>query len=182
MLKISHKITGLNDLQKKIDKIEELQESQKKANDFIKNKVLQTLNEVMSSEIKSGTTNDDAISLYKSSNHIEDTANGFILYNNATIEANVKDKTPYPNGQFSIALAFEYGVGIIGQNTPDPYNKAWDYNVNNYNFGWYFKDTDGKYHETGGYKGFEIYRKVADIVNRQMNSWYKEYWLNEGGK
>lgn len=179
MLKVSSKIVGLKNLQKEINRVDKILEGQKELNNFIKNKVLQTLNEIMKSELIGGTTNDDAISLYKSSNHIEDTNNGFILYNDATIEANAKDNSKYPNGQFSIALAFEYGVGIIGQNTPDPYNKAWDYNVNNYNFGWSFRNKDGKVVNTGGYMGFEIYRKVADKVNKDLNSWYKEYQNKE---
>ena len=36
----------------------------------------------------------------------------------------------YPNG-FSIALAFEYGVGIVGQTNPVP--NAWEYNLKDYN-------------------------------------------------
>lgn len=182
MLKVSHNITGLINLQKEINRVNKILETQKDINNFIKEKVKQTLNEVMSDELKGGTTNDEAISLYISSNQIEDTSNGFILYNNATIDANTKEKSTYPNGQFSIALAFEYGVGIIGQNTPDPYNKAWDYNVNNYNFGWTFKNSKGEVVSTAGYMGFEIYRKVADKVNKNLSSWYKEYWKDEGGK
>ena len=182
MLKISHNITVLINLKKEINRVNKILETQIDINNFIKEKVKQTLNEVMSDELKGGTTNDEAISLYISSNQIEDTSNGFILYNNATIDANTKEKSTYPNGQFSIALAFEYGVGIIGQNTPDPYNKAWDYNVNNYNFGWTFKNSKGEVVSTAGYMGFEIYRKVADKVNKSLSSWYIEYWKDEGGK
>lgn len=152
-----------------------LMRSDKNFQEYIKDKCFKTLQKIVDNTLIGGTTNDDAIGLYKSSNHIQEIENGFIIYNDAKIEANTKDASNYPNGQFSIALAFEYGVGIIGQNTPNNDN-AWQYNINNYNFGWYFKDKDGKYHQTGGYTGFGIYRQTANEIEKNIQKWVKDYF------
>lgn len=181
MLKVSINSQGTKELEKHIKVVEKFLsiKGDSKFNQFIQEKVLQTLNQVMQSRLTGGTTNDDAISLYMNSNHIENTSNGFILYNDCSIPANSKYQDSYPDGQFSIALAFEYGVGIIGQNTDVERFIPWDYNVNDYNFGWFFKASDGKYHQTGGYTGFEIYRYTADEVERNLNKWVKEYYDKE---
>lgn len=176
MLKISTNVTGLNKLEKHIEFVQKLinMKTDKSFQKFIQNKCMETLNQVMNERLTGGTTNDDAIAIYKSSNHILEDVDGFIIYNDAKIPANAKDTSNYPNGEFSIALAFEYGVGIIGQNTVN--EKAWSYNINNYNFGWFFKDTDGKYHQTAGYTGFEVYRFTADRIQKNLNRWVNEYY------
>ena len=148
---------------------------------FIKNKCWETLNNVINNKLKSGlTTNDDSISLYINSNHIEDLEDGFIIYNDAKVPANVFGNQNiaenYPNGEFSIALAFEYGVGIVGEKTNN--ENAWDYNVRNYNFGWYLpKNVLG---QSGiryvGYEGFEIYRFTANEIETQLPKWVNDYY------
>ena len=137
---------------------------------FIKNKVKNTLNQVMNERLGmyGSTDNDDSIALYKSSNHFQDTDNGFILYNNASVDTDL----PGYNGKFSIALAFEYGTGIVGET--HAVNGAWDYNVNKHTNYWnYYKN--GKLIATMGYRGMEIYRYTADKINKEMKNWIKEY-------
>lgn len=180
MLKVTTNIQGLDKLQKEIDRLEKIMklQSNNELNKYLKNKVWETLQKVMNERLVGGTTNDNAIDLYKNSNYIEDTTNGFILYNNAQVdvEGNLQDN--YLNGKFSIALAFEYGVGITGEGTYDPGTstfKPWEYNVKNYNFGWYYKDENGNKQHTYGYMGFEIYRYVVDEVKKNLPKWIEDY-------
>ena len=168
-------------LDKLLDYVNKLlkMKSDKKFQKFIQDKCMKVLEQMMNDNLHGGTTNDDAIELYMGSNHIEEYDEGFILYNDAKIPANVKgmqnDVSNYPNGEFSIALAFEYGVGIIGENTNNP--KAWNYNVNNYNFGWYLPSdvTGQKGVFTNGYQGFQIYTLTAKEIEKQLPSWVYEY-------
>lgn len=146
---------------------------------FIQNKCLKVLDQVMNDNLIGGTSNDDAIDIYMNSNHILDFGEGFILYNDAKIPANVKgvqnDISNYPNGEFSIALAFEYGVGIVGENTDNP--NAWNYNLQDYYFGWYLpSDVAGSSGiQTSGYQGFQIYTLTAREIENQLPSWVYEY-------
>ena len=150
---------------------------------FIQDKCMKTLDMIMNDYLIGGTTNDDAIDLYMSSNHIEEFDEGFIMYNDAKIPANVNGVQNtvenYPDGQFSIALAFEYGVGIIGENTNNP--NAWNYNIQGYYFGWYLPaNVTGKSKvETGGYQDFQIYTLTAQEIERQLPSWVNEYMAKE---
>lgn len=181
MLNIKIDTQGLEELQKYIKFVEQMakMKTDKKFQKFIQQKVLETVNKITNERLVGGTTNDSAISLYKESNKIREYEEGFILYNDASITANAKDTSSYPNGEFSVALAFEYGVGIIGQNTPNN-DGAWAYNVNNYNFGWWFKsEEDDKYYETAGYMGFEIYRYTAIECQNKLKDWVKEYYDRE---
>lgn len=179
MLSIKSNVTNIKGINDQILKIKRTL-SQEELNRFIQKKSIETLQQVMNERLIGGTTNDGAIPLYRQSNHVEETINGFILYNNATIGADCKNPENYPNGEFSIALAFEYGVGIVGQNTVN--DKAWEYNINNYNFGWYFKPENGdsKWQQTAGYTGFEIYRYTADRINKNLKKWLREYYSNKG--
>lgn len=176
MLNVQRKVDGLKDLEKYTLYIERLSTMKTDINfqKYIQQKCMEALERIMNIRLVGGTTNDDAISIYRSSNHIIEDVNGFIIYNDAKIPANAKDTSGYPDDQFSIALAFEYGVGIIGQNTNNP--NAWNYNINNYNFGWYFKDSDGVYKQTGGYQGFEIYRYTAEEIKAQLPKWVNDYY------
>ena len=152
---------------------------------YIQEKCLKVLYNVIETRLVAGeTTNDDSIGLYISSNHILETNDGFIIYNDAKIPANVSgvqnSASNYPNGEFSIALAFEYGVGIVGPETMN--DKAWNYNVNNYNFGWILpKNVLG---QAGilyaGYKGFEIYRYTAEEIQNNLSKWVNEYKKDRG--
>ena len=151
----------------------------KKFQKFIQDKCMNVLENVMNENLVGGTTNDDAIDLYMGSNHIEEYDEGFIIYNDAKIPANVKgvqnDIANYPNGEFSIALAFEYGVGIIGENTNNP--NAWNYNLQGYYFGWFLpKDVTGESKvETGGYQGFQIYTLTAQEIEKRLPVWVYQY-------
>lgn len=184
MLKTNIDVKGLKELDKHIEFVNKMlrMKTDKDFQKFIQDKCMEALNKVMDQRLVGGTTNDMAIGKYRESNHIQETEDGFIIYNDCKIGADTKHPENYPNGEFSIALAFEYGVGIIGQNTDNP--NAWEYNVNNYNFGWYFlpEDGDGQYHETAGYQGFEIYRYTAIEIQTNLNKWVEEYYSNEVSK
>ena len=185
MLKISKDIQGLSKLQKHIDFVEKLlkMKTDLAFQKYIQNKVLETADKVTNERLIGGTTNDDAIDLYKSNHKIREYKEGFILYNDTQIPAIVKGTQNkidnYPNGQFPIALAFEYGVGIIGQNTNN--DNAWAYNIQGYYFGWYLpKEVTGEVGiQYAGYMGFEIYRYIAIEVEKNLNKWVKEYFEKE---
>lgn len=146
-----------------------------KFQNFIKDKVSNLAIEVTDELLDGGTTNDEYIDLYKTSHVIEDTEEGFVLYNNANIDV---ENENYPNG-FSIALAFEYGVGIVGEGFyTNDYFQPWEYNVNNYNFGWYFSK-NGVSQQTAGYKGFEIYRNIAEKSKKLFLDWILEFFEKE---
>lgn len=184
MLKISTNISGLKELQKELDRVENILNMKRdnKFNQFLKDKFMETARRITDWKLSGGTTNDMAIEKYKSSHHIVDSENGFILYNDCVIDANTSNPSDYPNG-FSIALAFEYGVGIVGQGTYNTgeevekeYFTPWDYNINKYNFGWVFKNEEGNLQSTYGYMGFEIYRYIADEIEKNLVKWYDEYY------
>lgn len=177
MLTVSTTINGLNNLQKEIDKVQKLISLQNDLNykSFLQEKIMQTLNEVMSERL-SGTTNSEYIEEYKQRNQFRDIENGFVLYNDFTIPAVLSTKSTktrnYSKG-FSIALAFEYGVGIVGAENPK--QGAWDYNINQYEKGWYYKTASGEILWTRGYEGLEIYRYTKDRIEKNMSSWVNEY-------
>lgn len=177
MLTVSTTINGLNNLQKEIDKVQKLMSLQNDSDykSFLQGKIMQTLNEVMSERL-SGTTNSEYIEEYKRRNQFRDIENGFVLYNDFTIPAVLSTKSTktrnYSKG-FSIALAFEYGVGIVGAENPK--QGAWDYNINQYEKGWYYKTASGEILWTRGYEGLEIYRYTKDRIEKNMSSWVNEY-------
>lgn len=151
---------------------------------FIQDKVLETVNKIARERIRN-TTNNEYIEEYILRNSIREEYDGFVLYNDLTIPAilttrNTKNQDRemgrvrnYDDG-FSLALAFEYGVGIIGQN--NPVNGAWDYNINNYGeSGWYYKTPSGISERTKGYQGAEVYRYTAIEVEKQLKNWVNEY-------
>ena len=165
------KLKGTITLVKKLAKVQSDEEFRK----YIQDKCMQTLNLVMNQRLSGGTTNDEFIGLYKSSNHIVTNDKGFVIYNDAKIPVEGKVSENYPNGEFNIALAFEYGTGITGEGTyTEDKFKAWDYNVNNYNFGWYYKK-NGEVLHTYGYMGFEIYRNTAIEIENNIQNWVDEY-------
>lgn len=185
-------IEGINELKKYIEKTKKYSsmKTDKDFQKFIQGKVRDTLVETMNERLTTESTNSDYIELYRNSNHIVEAedGNGFILYNDAKIPVYAKgvQNVPenYPEGMFSIALAFEYGVGIVGMNTDfDPTKYApWQYNVQDYNFGWYLpKHVKERYNIPDnfrymGYAGFEIYRYTADKVEKRLSSWVNEYY------
>lgn len=186
MLNIKTDIQGLKELQQHIDFVEKMLKMKTDINfqKFIQNKVLETVKQVTDERLTGGTTNDDAIGLYRENHKIREEQEGFILYNDTMIPAEVNgiqnDITNYPDEMFCVALAFEYGVGILGENTPNNEN-AWAYNLQGYNFGWILpKSVTGQSGiETAGYMGFEIYRTTAERVKQELQNWFKEYYRKE---
>ena len=181
MLNITTNIQGLKELQKHIDFVESMlkMKTDIKFQDFIKDKVLELAKSVTDKYLIGGTTNDDAIDLYKSNHKIRDEEQGFILYNDTTIPVNAKDPSGYPENGFPVALAFEYGVGIVGQNSSNS-ETAWEYDVNNHGeSGWVYVLDDDTWHRTSGYVGFEIYRHIAEEVNTVLDKWVQEYYGKE---
>lgn len=183
-LKIETKVEGLDKLKKYIEYIKKFStmKTDVKFQKYIQRKFLETVAKVSNERLVGGTTDDEYIAEYKSRHKIKETSNGFILYNDTVLPTEllpVSEQTAmnYPNG-FSIALAFEYGVGIVGENSGIV--GAWDYNVNNWNFAWrYVKD--GISYSTYGYSGFEIYRFTAEEIKKNLESWVWEYNSNDGG-
>lgn len=160
--------------------------------EFLKSKVIETLNYVINRNIDAlNTTNPEEVDLYLNSNHIVDTSDGFILYNDAKIPADKYNMLPfdtsgYPNGEFSIALAFEYGIGIIGQGSyNNGYFTPWTYNNTDsskrrdksHSPYWYLpKNVTGLSGIlTQGYGGVQIYGDVARIVNNSISKWTCEF-------
>ena len=184
MLKVNCEIKGLKELDDKIKYIKQLSQmkTDKSFQKYIQEKVLQALNKVMEERLTEDTTNSEYIEEYKTRNKIREEDDGFVLYNDFTIPAILSTKSnairDYSNG-FSIAMAFEYGVGIVGQE--NPVEGAWEYNVNDYEKGWYYKAMNGEVVFTQGYKGMQIYRYTKIEVENNLQSWVNEYF-NGGAK
>lgn len=173
-------VSGLENLQKQIDYVKKMQSmtTNKDFQRFIQEKCLETVIKVSKQRLRTGSgaeecTNDEYFEEYINNHKIREIDNGFVLYNDLTVPANTKKPENYPNG-FSIAMAFEYGVGIVGENANDNPN-AWAYNVNNHQFGWVY-EKDGQYFATYGYAGFEIYRFTAIEIQKQLPTWVREYF------
>lgn len=186
MLDTQIDIQGLKELQNHIDFVDKMltMKTDSSFQKFIQEKVLEIANKVTNERLVGGTTNDDAIALYKSNHKIREEKEGFVLYNDTQIPAEVNgvqnNIENYPEGMFNIALAFEYGVGIVGQFTPSS-DSSWAYNLQGYNFGWYLpKSVAGESGiQTSGYLGFEIYRNIAIEVKQQLKNWVEEYFRKE---
>jgi len=193
MLNIKIDTQGLNKLQKHIEIVEQLLKikNDKNFQQFLQEKVMEVVKRITNERLVGGTSNDEEIDLYKNSHHIEETDNGFILYNDAKIPADKYNTIPfntsgYPNGMFSIALAFEYGTGVIGIMTGN--SKSWNYNDINSSKSknrkgqmWYLPKN--VYGESGilysGYMGFEIYRYTEIECKARMSEWVNEYLSKE---
>jgi len=186
-------ISKLNEQIKYIDRYAKMLKD-KKLQKYIQEKVYSTLVETMNERLTGDDTNSEFISLYWNSNFIAESTDGrgFILYNNAKVPANCVgvQNVPenYPDGMFSIALAFEYGVGIVGMNTQYDETKymPWEYNVNNYNSGWYLPREVANYYGLptnqpySGYEGYEIYRWTATKVQQRLPYWVWAYFDMKG--
>jgi len=181
-LKTSVSVVNLDKLQEQISYVDKLikMKTDKDFQKYIQNKVLETVKKVARQRIH-GTTNDEWIEEYNNRHKIRETSNGFELYNDFTIPQIMlaiqdKDKLDdYPNG-FNIALAFEYGVGIVGENAPK--QGAWEYNVRDYNFAWSYRQYDTLY-STYGYEGAEVYRFTAIEVEKKLKEWVNTYFANK---
>lgn len=184
MLEIKTEVKNLDALKNHIKIVKGLQSmiTDKSLQQFIKEKCLETVKQVTEERLVGGTTDDEYIEEYKSNHKLADTINGFVLYNNTTIPTEMlpiseQNANNYPNG-FNIALAFEYGIGIVGQNAP--VEGAWEYNVNNWNFAWYYQK-EGQLFSTYGYAGFEIYRFTAEKIKQDLSKWIVEYQNRKSG-
>jgi len=169
-------VDNIKGLERHIKYVQDLSKmkSDRKFKKFIQEKCLETVRKITEQRLVGGTTDDEMIQEYKSRHKIREFSDGFVLYNDTTLPASMLSTNhpeDYPNG-FSIALAFEYGIGIVGQN--NPVANAWEYNLRDYNFGWYYQKYDESYH-TYGYSGFEIYRYTAVEIEKQLPKWVNEY-------
>lgn len=181
-MNIDAKVYGLDNLQKYIEYVKKLVSMKTDLNfqKFIQEKVLQTAIFVTDNLLTKKITNDEYKEEYRNNHKIREEINGFVLYNDTTIplsDLEISEKTAlnYPNG-FSVALAFEYGTGIVGQNSP--VIGAWDYNVNDWNWAWTYSK-NGQFYSTYGYEGMEIYRNIAIKCKSEMSNWVNEYFEKE---
>lgn len=183
--RISVDVKGIEKLEKHIDYVTKMlqMKTDKSFQKYIQSKVLETVKEVATNRlVLSETTNYEWIEEYQKNHKIREVEGGFELYNNFTIPANMlsisekesyrKNEMTYDEG-FNIALAFEYGVGIVGQQHPK--KGAWEYNINNHTTDWWYSKYGVSY-KTKGYEGAEVYRYTAIEVEKRLKSWVKEYF------
>ena len=122
-------ISNIQALDKVINAVGKFQN--KEFNDFILKKSLETLNEVINQRSSMfDTDNDHYLYEYKMNNKVERTEKGFIIYNDTEIDLDPEYVSPktianYPSGKFNIAMAFEYGTGIVG--LTNPVDGHWEY-------------------------------------------------------
>lgn len=157
-----------------------LMETDKNFQKYIQNKCLDTVKRVTDELMRySGAT----VEAYKNNHKIEETENGFILYNDTAVESD----SPGYSGAFPIALAFEYGTGIVGSRNAK--EGAWDYNIKGHKDGWWYPTDESDpnpYKKIGkdgilrgftkGLMGMEIYKKTEDVIKRQLISWVMNYY------
>lgn len=170
MFKINTTIQGLDKLQERINEIEKLIRIQNNQNKdfekYIQDKVLEVVIQVSYQRLPGGSTSQEYIKNHK----IRLVDGGFEVYNDTTIST---DSDGY-GGKFSIAMAFEYGTGLVGQENPKP--NAWEYNVKGHTKGWvYFNEKTNSFGTTRGLHAFEIYRFAKEEIIKQMPQWIKEY-------
>lgn len=165
-LNINANIDGLKEFEKYIEFVEKISflQTDKKFQKYIQDKFLETVNRISIERLPEGNLKQE----YIQHNQIRETDSGFVLYNDTTVSTENENY----DGEFSIALAFEYGTGIVGQENPKL--GAWDYNINNHEKGWiYFKD--GSFHFTRGMEGQEIYRYTLEEIKRELPNWIRDY-------
>lgn len=172
------KVNSLEKLQNYINYVKKFSKmkTDKKFQKYIQNKCLNVVKQMCVTLLPNAGSNDigELTQLYIDNNNIREATDGFIIYNNLSVST---DTDGY-NGIFSIALAFEYGTGIVGENHPKAH--AWEYNVKKHTKGWiYYKN--GEFHFTRGFEGFEIYKLSAEEINKQLKNWVLEYDENNGG-
>lgn len=196
MFKYGIKVDDFKKLDKLVDFVDRL-ESMKTDEDFqnfIQHKCLETVDRVSRERIYLyNTTNTEMREEYLRNNKILVEKDGFVIYNDTYVTTN---NPSYEGGRFSIALAFEYGVGIIGEE--NPIEGAWTYDVNGnlvydedndqYIRGWwisklkngnnpYVKENEkGTAVITQGYRGMEIYRYARIQIENLLPKWVSEYF------
>lgn len=168
MINFSINIEGEKNLDNHIEFIKKmlLMKTDKNFQKYIQEKCLDTVKETTSKLMR---YTGSAVETYKNNHKIKETNDGFILYNDTVVNV---DSSGY-GGEFPLALAFEYGTGIVGSENPKI--GAWTYNVNNYEKGWYYFKND-KINFTRGYEGMEIYRNTAIEIKKRLKSWVINYY------
>lgn len=175
-LKIKSEIENIKGLSKHIElvlKSIEIQKNTKPLSEFLCKKTLEKINEVLEQrkyllQTPDGNENIEYLNEYMSNHNQTIYDNGFEITNNT-----MADYDKYP---FSIALAFEFGVGIVGEG--NPVQGAWEYNINKYNFGWTYRNKNGEKIHTWGHGGAEIYRYTKIELERNVTKWIMEYYKN----
>lgn len=172
-LNVKLKVDGLDKLNRYIEFVKKmaLLKTNRDFQEYIQSKFLETVNQISMQRLPDSDMKEE----YIAHNQIRGLDDGFVLFNDTTV-ATVGGEGYGGNfiGTFSIALAFEYGTGIIGQENPKP--GAWEYNINNHKDGWvYFKD--GTFHFTKGMEGQEIYRFTLEEIKKQLPNWIREYQI-----
>lgn len=171
MININVSIQGKQNLDYHIEFVKKLllMKTDKSFQKYIQEKCLETVRRVTNDLMR---YNGSSVELYKGNHKIKEITDGFILYNDTVVNV---DSEGY-GGEFPLALAFEYGIGIVGSQNPKI--GAWTYNVNNYEKGWsYFKNDN--FHFTKGYEGMEIYRKTAIEIKKNLKSWVMNYYKKD---
>lgn len=197
MLKIITEIDSLRKLDEHIafvNKVVQMR-TDKRFQEFIQAKCLQTIKRVAEQRFASHTTtNEDLKAEYLNNNKVREITNeGFVIYNDLSV---VKPDTKFSEGYtFSVALAFEYGTGFVGMGSANA-PASYQYNVNkNYVvkddeviYGWWLsilKNADNPHFGTndkntsvitGGYEGMEIYRFSAIEIQKNLKKWVNEYF------
>lgn len=197
MIKGTLEVSGLDKLQKHIDYVKKLKQMlvDKKFQEEIQKKCLETIKQVASERLGASTvTNKDDIEAYNNNHKIRDiTDKGFVIYNDYTI---IKPTTQHSEGYpFSVALAFEYGTGIIGAGSVNaPANYQYNVNDNHVIYkdeeieGWWLSidknngnqtfgiSNSGKAVITRGYEGVEVYRFSAIKIQELLPTWVNDYF------
>lgn len=190
MLKISSSVQNLDKLEqhiKRVDKLLELQKDQSLLCEKLATQMLKILNQVAKQRINLiPTSNDDLKGSYLNNNKYRIEGNTIILYNDLCVVSPAsKISDEYT---FCVALAFEYGTGVIGKENPKI--GAWSYDVNsgrNRAFingeqldGWWLpkekaggvkilaESKNGNAVVVQGYEGMEIYRFAREEIVKQL--------------
>lgn len=170
-LYVRTKVDGLDKLKERIEFVKKmaLLNTNTDFQKYIQSKFLETVNEISMQRLPEGDMKQE----YISHNQIRELDDGFVLFNDTTVAT--VGGGGYGGkfiGTFSIALAFEYGTGIVGQENPK--QGAWEYNINNHENGWYYFK-NGSFHFTRGMEGQEIYRFTLEKIKEQLPNWIREY-------
>lgn len=171
-LKVKVNVKGLDEFHKYIEFVKKFStmKTDREFQIYIQNKVLETVNKISSEYLPDS----DIKIAYILNNKIREIDNGFVLYNDTYVET---ESEGY-GGKFCIALAFEYGTGLVGQEHPKV--GAWQYNVNQHEKGWTYYQ-DGTFHFTRGMQGYEIYRFTLEEIKKNLNDWVMDYKGKDGG-
>lgn len=190
MLSISTNVQGLEKLQNelaRIEKIVKLQNDKAMLNERLAQEMVKIVRNVAIQRLSLvSTSNEEYKNMYLSNNKYRIDGNKIIIYNDLCI---VSPKSKVSDEYiFCIALAFEYGTGVIGKENPKV--GAWAYDVNkdkNRAFidgkqleGWWIPveqaggvptlatSKSGKAVVVQGYEGMEIYRFAQEEIIKQL--------------